>query len=129
MCFSISKDRNVKISSKERSPRNKDRIIERSTGREKNVGITGKLGILELFFGHKSIHGTEFTSDKWKLTDSFSHETGCCWLYKYNFGNFDDNPSFGPKKHSGEWYIKGGCGFRVTITQVLRFKIKSVFNI
>ncbi len=119
---------NDSILSLDRSPRKEKQFIERSIGRETTFGITGKFGTtngVEFGGGSKDIRGIKLTSEEWKLTDNFSHKTGCCWLYNSDFGNSNDyNLSFNRRIHSGEWYIYGEAGFRITITQVLRFKIK-----
>ncbi|CAG8723656.1 11093_t:CDS:2, partial [Funneliformis caledonium] len=75
-----------------------------------------------------SIEGEIVTSEEWVVNYSGCHTTGNSWSHRYSANSLDKNgihrTSYVPERHSAKWRTKKNMsGFRITITQVLRYKI------
>ncbi|CAI2172547.1 14807_t:CDS:2 [Funneliformis geosporum] len=114
-------------------PQQLNRTVEISNGRETNIegeigGEFGSIPKISAKGGIKNISNTKFKSDEWEVNYSGCHTTGNSWSHRYSTNNLDKNgirrTSYVPDRHSAKWLTKKSMnGFRITITQVLRYKI------
>ncbi|CAG8666782.1 9437_t:CDS:2 [Funneliformis mosseae] len=109
-------------------PQQLNRSVEISNGRETNFeGQIGAAPNISAKGGIKSVTNTKFTSDEWELNYSGCHTTGDAWSYRYVSNNLDKDgkrrTSYVPGRHSAKWQTKKNMsGFRINITQIIRYK-------
>ncbi|CAI2164863.1 14659_t:CDS:2 [Funneliformis geosporum] len=121
-------------------PQQLNRTIEISNGRETGFEgqISGEFGAVPRVSGQakvglKNATNTKFTSDEWELNYSGCHTTGDSWSYRYVANNLDNDgnrrTSYVPGCHSAKWQTKKNMrGFRINITQVIRYKIYTLLQ-
>ncbi|CAG8483616.1 8228_t:CDS:2 [Funneliformis caledonium] len=115
-------------------PQKLNRNVELSTIRESNVGgqFNGEFGIVPKIVAQangnvKYVDSVKSISDEWDVNHCGCGTTGDLWSHHYTAHELDKDgsrrTSYSPRKHSNTWRIWEEMGeFRITITQVLRYK-------
>ncbi|CAG8577949.1 7036_t:CDS:2, partial [Funneliformis mosseae] len=115
-------------------PQKLNRNVELSTVRESSVGgqFNGEFGIVPKIVAQangnvKYVDSVKSISDEWDVNHCGCGTTGDLWSHQYAAHELDKDgsrrTSYSPGKHSNTWRIWEEMGeFRMTITQVLRYK-------
>ncbi|CAG8588293.1 4711_t:CDS:2 [Funneliformis mosseae] len=120
-------------------PQQLNRTVEFSDGRETNIEgqFSGEIGSVPKISvqakgGVRHATNTKSISNEWVVSYCGCHTTGDSWSHRYvaNDNDVFRRTCYVPERHSAKWHIKKNMsGFRIIITQVLRYKIINSFKL
>ena len=132
-----SDDRSIFTVKKAYSPQVKNADVEISTDREANTGFQlefkapPKVGAM-VGYSVKNNSNKKSMTTEWDMDHTHCDTKGVQWTYRSTASDLQKKGShrlqINPGIHSGHWYIEEKMkGFRITITQVLGCKFRSIF--